>query len=116
MPVAGLQIGVTSAEIDGAVTDANIGEPIGIIVADGNVTSAIHHMIMNPVAPLQLNGRIKISIGNERVLKKSLECVAKRSRQGAGETRRTPARVADNWPPSTGSAKVCVGAMDCRSA
>src|SRR5439155_26772042 len=38
--------------------------------------------------PFQLHRRVKISIRDERVLKESRKCVAKRSRQGAGEARR----------------------------
>ena len=106
-----VQIGVAGAEVDGAVTDADIGEPVGIVIADGNVTGTVHHVIVDAVVPLQLERRIKIAIGNQRVLKESLECVAKRPpvkvpAMLAEFLPQTPARVADNWPPSTGSANV----------
>ncbi|WWE88669.1 hypothetical protein FJN17_34455 [Bradyrhizobium symbiodeficiens] len=54
------------------MTDADIGQSVRILVADGNITGALDHVIVKAVIPLQLQGRIEIAVGNERVLEESV--------------------------------------------
>src|SRR5229473_1570850 len=67
----GIEISVAAAEIDGAVTDADIGQTIRIVVADGNVTGAVDHEIVNAAVPFQFEGRIYISIRDEGIFQES---------------------------------------------
>jgi hypothetical protein len=47
----GVQIGVAPAEVDGAMTDADIRQTIRIVVADGNVAGRVNHLIVDAVVP-----------------------------------------------------------------
>src|SRR5260221_5198485 len=85
-----VQIGVTGAEIDGAVTDAEIGETAWIIGADRNVARAVDHEVVDAAVPLEVQRLIEIAIGDERVFEESHARADKRSYgcgQGAGEAR-----------------------------
>jgi hypothetical protein len=110
----GVQVGVAAAEIDRTVTDADIGEPICIVITDGNVACGVNHVIVDTVVPLQRECWIEIAIGDERVFQKARALDHNRPRgrrQRAGDACGisavdAPATDADSCPPSTGVANV----------
>ena len=52
-PVGWVEIGVADAAIDRAVSEAQIGEAGGIVVADRDVACPIDHVVVDALVPLQ---------------------------------------------------------------
>jgi hypothetical protein len=62
-----VKVGVAAAAVDGTVTDANVGEAVRIVGADGNIAGHVSHVIMNARVPLQRHHRIQVAERCERV-------------------------------------------------
>ena len=60
------------------MTNADIGQPIRIVVADRNVAGAVDHEIVDAAVPFQFERRIQIAIRDEGVLPRSRERVSER--------------------------------------
>src|SRR6267378_6217068 len=63
-----VKVGVAAAAVDGTVTDANVGEAVRIVGADGNIAGHVSHVIMNARVPLQRHHRIQVAERCERVI------------------------------------------------
>ncbi len=66
VPRLRIEIGVAAA-IDGAVTDAEVGEAGGILGANGNVSRHVGHEVVDARVPLQARQRIQVAERGDRV-------------------------------------------------
>ena len=66
-----IEISVAAAGVDRAMTDADVGKPQRIIVADRSITCNINHVVVDALVPAQRRGRYDISIGGQRILEYS---------------------------------------------
>src|SRR5258705_2239901 len=62
-----VKVGVAAAGVDGAVTDPNVGEAVGIIRPNGNIARRVGHPIIDAVMPLQRNHGIEVAERCKRV-------------------------------------------------
>jgi len=47
------------------VPDAEIGKPLRTIVADGNITGDIDHVVVDALVPAQVRGWYEVAIGDQ---------------------------------------------------
>src|ERR1700693_5673117 len=62
-----VEVGVASAAVDGAVTEAEVGDAVWIVFAYGNVSGRVGHPVVNACVPLQRNHRRQVADSRQRV-------------------------------------------------
>src|SRR5579872_1354958 len=61
-----IEIGVAAAHIDGAMADAEIGEPHRVVHSDWNVSGDVGHVVVDPGIPFQLEHREQVTKSHDR--------------------------------------------------
>ena len=81
MPLGGVQIGVAEAAVDRRMAEADIGQAVGFVVADRNVSGSIDHEIMDAVVPFDRRHGIEVAPAAHGVAEASRDAIAPRPRQ-----------------------------------
>lgn len=82
MPRHGVEVCVAAAGVDGAVTDPDVGEAVGIVRTDWNVTGCVGHVVVDAVIPLQCDHGVEVAEARERVRYASHAGHRKRTKPG----------------------------------
>src|SRR5258707_7462758 len=53
------------------MTEADIGKPHRIVVADGNIARHVSHVVVDTLVPAHCRGRYEVSIGGQRIFEYS---------------------------------------------